>query len=223
MKIDRAKIHVFDENDKQTQKLEVMFNPTEYSNSLNAKWIGETSSIEFIKANYSNFTITLFFDSYEEQADVREDHEKWDGTIVRTVIGTKRIFELAVPTVPGKNRKQPPVCMFIWGKFYFKGVVEKVDQKFTMFLSTGIPVRAYVTVTLKNVLSLKDSLKLNGIGACRKARIVKDGDRLDIIASEELKDPAKWYLIANVNNIVDPLNFPTSADMGRLLIIPDVG
>lgn len=200
-----------------------MFNPTEYSNSINAKWNGETSNIEFINTNYSDLKITLFFDSYEEQGDVREDRKKRGDSTGRTVVGTKRILELAIPTVYGKNRKQPPVCMFSWGKFNFKGVVKSVTQKFTMFLSTGIPVRASVTVVLKKVLSLKDALELNGVGACRKARAVKDGDRLDIIAAEELKDPAKWYLIANINNIDNPLNFPTSADMGRILIIPDVG
>lgn len=218
--MDKAKIYVFDEKDTKTQELEVMFNPTDYSNSLNAKWIGETSNIEFIKSNYSNFEVNLFFDSYEEGVDVREDHKTREG---KTVIGTKRILKLAIPTVPGKNRRQPPVCMFSWGKFYFKGVIESVKQKFTLFLPDGIPARAHLTIIFKNVLSLKDALELNGVGACRKARIVKDGDRLDIIAAEELKDPDKWYLIAKVNKIPDPLNFPTNKDMGRLLIIPDVG
>ena len=218
--MDKAKIIVFDEKDRETKVLEVMLNSTEYSSSQNGIWEDKTTNLEFIRSNYSIFTLNLFFDSYEEKVDVREDHITWDG---RTVIGTKSISELAIPTVPGRLKKRPSMCMFICGKFFFKGVIEKVDQKFTMFLLNGIPARANVTVVMKNILSLEDTLKLNGVGACRKVRIVKEGDRLDIIAAEELKDSAKWYLIADVNNIENPLKFPAHEDIGRLLIIPDVG
>lgn len=140
----KAKICVFDEDDKIIKVLEVMFIQEEYlkSNSKNG----------FCR---NTLTLLLFFDSYEEKADVREDHETRDK---RTVIGTKRIFELVIPMVPGKNGKQPPVCMFVWGKFCFKGVVQQVEEKFTMFLPDGVPCRAYVIVKLKNILNLKDAL-----------------------------------------------------------------
>jgi len=218
--MERAKIHVLDKNDKIIKDLEVMFNPTELSNSINVKWKGEQGKIEFEETEFASLTLNLFFDSYEIGVDVREDHETRDG---RKVIGIKRISELTIPSVEGKKKKQPPMCLFSWGKFFFKGVIEKVDQNFIMFLPNGIPVRAKVTVTIKNVPGLKDVLKLNGIEACRKFRIVKESDRLDLIAAEELKDAAKWYWIASLNNIADPLNFPTRKDMGKVLIITDKG
>lgn len=218
--MEKAKISVLDKGGNVEKDLVVMFNPTEFSNSLNAKWVGETSDIQFRKTEFSNLTLELFFDSYEEGHDVREDHNTREG---KPVIGTKRISELTIPTVEGKFGKQPPLCLFSWGKFLFKGIIEKVDQKFIMFLPSGIPVRAKITVVMKSVQSVKDALTLNGVGACRKARIVKEGDRLDIIAAEELKDATKWHLIASLNRIADPLNFPARDDMGKVLIIPDMG
>ncbi len=218
--MERAKIHVLDENDKIIKDLEVMFNPTELSNSISVSWEGEKGKIQFKETNFESLTLDLFFDSYEEGVDVREDHKTGDG---RNIIGIKRISELAIPSEEGKVRKKPPVCLFSWGKFFFKGVIERVEQNYIMFLPNGLPVRAKVKITMKNVQGLKDVLKLNGIEACRKVRIVNEGDRLDLIAAEELKDPAKWDLIATLNNIADPLNFPAQEDMGKVLIIPDKG
>jgi hypothetical protein len=216
--MDRAKIHVLDDKEKIIKDIEVLFNPTELTDSVSAKWEGDKGNMQFKGTDFANLTLNLFFDSYEEGIDVREDHKTRDG---RNVIGTKRISELIIPSEEGKAGKKPPVCLFSWGKFFFKGVIEKVDQNFIMFLSSGIPVRAKVTITMKNVQGLKDVLKLNGIEACRKVRVVKEGDRLDLIAAEELKDENKWYMIASANNIVNPLNFPTREDMGKVLMIPD--
>lgn len=209
--MEKARICLLDENDKEIKDktIEVMFNPTDYSTSLNVEWgEGNQNGMIFSRSNYGNLDLKLFFDTYEKGTDVRE-------------AGIKKIAELGLPSVEGEERKKPPVCLFQWGKFKFKGVIEKVDQSFTMFLSDGTPVRANVNVTMKPVVDEKDILKLSGIEACRKLRVVKQGDRLDTIAAEELKDPLKWRLIADANNITDPLNFPGPEDTGKVIIIPD--
>jgi hypothetical protein len=222
--MERAKIYVLDDKGKKMENktIEVMFNPKDYAHSLNVEWEGENEDIpEFKRSNFGTLTITLFFDSYEKGVDVREDHEIRSSGKVRKIAGTKRIIELGLPSVEGKDSKRPPICLFSWGKFNFKCVIENVKQEFTMFLSNGIPVRAKVTITMKPVTSVQDTLKMKGIEACRKIRIVKEGDRLDIIAAEELKDPLLWRKIAKANDIADPLNFPGPDNIGRVLIIPD--
>jgi hypothetical protein len=209
--MEKAKIHILDDKGKKREDktIDVMFNPTEYSNAINVKWKGGEGEIpEFLGSNFGNLVITLFFDTYEKGADVRE-------------AGIKRIVELGVPSVEGEEWKTPPLCLFSWGKFNFKGVIEKVEPNFTMFLSDGTPVRAKVTITMKPVLSAQDMLKMQGVEACRKVRTVIEGDRLDIIAAEELKDSSLWRKIAEANNIADPLNFPRPEDIGRVIIIPD--
>lgn len=190
--------------------IKVMFNPTEYSLPLEVAWKGDPGSMpQYEKSNFGGFGVTLLFDTYEKESDVREGEN-----------GTKKLANLALPSVSGKKKKRPPMCLFIWGKFRYKGVIEKIDQKFTMFLNDGTPVRASVTISMKPILSVKDMMKLNGSKDSRKFYQVKPGDRLDIIAEDQLKNPALWQVIAKANAIKDPVSFPAPSDYGRTLIIP---
>lgn len=206
---EKAKIIVF-KNGAIDRQIPVMFNPGEYSVSADATVAGDGPGIQFKRVNVPDFLVTLFFDSYEDNAqpDVREK--------------IKPIAELIMPTVEGKETKQPPLCLFSWGGFGYRGIVTKVTQRFTMFLATGIPVRAEVTVTFKAVIIKEEDAKFTGKEACRKIWTVKSGDRIDLIAYRALKDPALWPEIATLNRISDPLEFPREVDLGRQLIIPDL-
>lgn len=190
-----------------SDEISVMFNPADYSVATSSEVSGEGSSLQFNKVKKEDFTVNLFFDTYEKGEDVRDETEK--------------IASLQLPTVEGKTTKQPPVCAFVWGKFTYKGIISRVDQKFTMFLSTGIPVRAELTVTFKAALTWQEDAALKGREACRKLWTVKDGDRLDLIAYTALNDASQWRKVAYANNISDPLVFPTYDDIGRVLVIPD--
>jgi len=91
-----------------------------------------------------------------------------------------------------------------------------------MFLSSGIPVRAKLTLTFQSVLTKQEDADFQGKEACWKIWTVKAGDRIDLIAHEALKDVTQWKKLAEINNIYDPLLFPTKADIGTTLIIPDI-
>lgn len=185
----------------------VMFNPSTYSVVTTADVNGEGASLQFNRVKIEDFTVSLFFDTYEKGEDVRDE--------------TGKITALLSPTVEGKKTKQPPVCVFAWGKFSYKGVIYKIDQKFTMFLSSGIPVRSELTVTFKSVVTIEEDAALKGKEACRKLWTVRAGDRLDMIAHATLNDVSQWRRIAYANSIADPLFFPTGSDIGRILVIPD--
>lgn len=207
--MEKAKIYILDESGTKGESIEVMFNPAEYTNTLTAEWVEKLGgNLQFKGSKFENLNITLFFDTYEKGTDVRD-------------AGIKKIVDLGIPSVDGTECKYPPVCLFSWGKFNFKGVIDKVEQNFIMFTQDGIPVRAKVTVTMKPVLSAQDMLKMQGAEACRKVRTVIEGERLDIIAAEELKDPSLWRKIADANNVADPFNFPGPEDIGKIIIIPD--
>ena len=53
-----------------------------------------------------------------------------------------------------------------------------------------------------------------------RVRIVGAGDRLPLLAMEVYGDARLWRPIAEANDIDDPLQFPQSEDLGRLLVIP---
>lgn len=206
MAVEKAKIYI----ENQGDPVEVLFNPREYSISQQADFgTGENSDteVQFNGFKFQPFNLSLFFDTYEEQVDVRDKY-------------TDKIARLTEPSVEGTENNRPPECIFSWGSFAIQGVIQKVDQKFTMFLSDGTPVRAEITISFNPVDA---SREVNDLiwEACRKHLIVKSGDRLDLIAHRMLKDPASWRKIAEINNITDPLDFPADDDIGTVIIIPE--
>ena len=189
------------------EEIPVMYNPTELSLNKTVMVQGEGSNIQFQRVNNDDLTVSLFFDTYERQVDVRSK--------------TNRIVALTVPSVGTNVRKEPPVLVFTWAGPLFTGIIVKLDQKFTMFLSSGIPVRAELSVTFKSVLTEEEDLQSRGYFNCRQLWQVRQGDRLYLIAQATLGDPEQWRLIAAQNGIEDALNFPQRKDIGRTLVIPD--
>jgi nucleoid-associated protein YgaU len=53
-----------------------------------------------------------------------------------------------------------------------------------------------------------------------RVRAIKAGDHLPVIAAEIYGDPRLWRLIAEANDIDDPLRFPTPQDVGRVILVP---
>lgn len=203
--VEKAIIEVLEGPDRGSIK--VMYNPEEYTVTARANMTGSASNIQFNRADAEDFTVSLFFDTYEEKRDVREQ--------------TDKIASLVLPTVDRSETRQPPLCCFLWGSFAFKGLVARVEQNFTMFLETGIPVRAELRVTFKTSLTPQEDEEHTGREACRRLWTVKSGDRLDLIAYKTLKDHTQWRKIAEANDIANPIAFPSKKDLGTLLIIPD--
>lgn len=119
--------------------LNVCFNPKEFSVEKQVQWTPKEGSIsdeppeEFSKPTPATLNVTLHFDTYEDKTSVVD---KFTGKLEK--------LALIVP-----DKKRPPLCSFIWGKFVFQGVVESLSQKFTMFLSDGTAVRCEATLKMK--------------------------------------------------------------------------
>ena len=189
------------------QEIEVMYNPTELALNTSVQVQGVGSNIQFQRVNQDDLTVSLFFDSYEQQEDVRQQ--------------TDKILNLTKPTTGSGVRREPPVVLFSWSDVWFTGLITAVNQKFTLFLSSGVPVRAELTVTFKQVLSQKQDLEAQGYFNCRRLWQVSENDRLYIVASKVFGDAKQWRAIAAANNIYDPLNFPRKSDIGRTIVIID--
>lgn len=202
--LEKAKIIV----QETREEIPVMYNPTELSLNKTVSVQGEGSNIQFQRVSDDDLTVSLFFDSYEQRTDIRRV--------------TQRIAALTTPSVGTNARKEPPVVVFTWAGALFTGIIVKLDQKFTMFLGSGIPVRAELSVTFKSVLTPTEDLAARGYFNCRRLWTVQADDRLYLIAARALGDARQWRLIADNNGIDDPLNFPTPTDIGRTLVIIDM-
>ncbi|HEY7955295.1 MAG: hypothetical protein ACHQ17_04320 [Polyangia bacterium] len=225
-KLERAKIYVLENDGKDNKKAEpktgidVCFNPKEYSLDKSVAWkavkaFSDAPQAEFTEPSPMTLSVTLQFDTYEERVSVRDKY-------VRALekLAMMRIPFAKNPKSGDKKKSGPPVILFVWGRFTFKGVVESVSQKYTMFLSDGTPVRAEVALKVRNVLESQiddDKKAAAASSASTKSYSVKEGDRLDSIAASELGDASRWTEIAMENNIDDPIK---QLSTGTTLKIP---
>jgi hypothetical protein len=190
-----------------SSKIKVQYNPEELTLSQSAVVDGTGNKVFFHRTEPDNLVVSLVFDTYEARTDVRAK--------------TDQILALTQPQDSHSGGKVPPTVQFIWDDRLFTGAVVKVDQKFTMFLPSGIPVRADLTVTFKEVLTDKEELDALGLEHCRRLLEVSQGDTLGLTAYKALGDRKQWRLIADANGIYDPISFPQDAWIGRTIAIPD--
>ena len=194
-KLKKAFIQILDAQGKVKEEVPVLFNPTEYSMEKSNEFASvnipglESPMLQFSRGNLETLTMDLFFDSYEENKDVRMDY-------------TTKITDL-LKIDPDIHA--PPILRFVWGSLNFTCVLSKVSKKFTMFRSDGIPVRATLSVTFneyRTEVSAKEKPKESSDRT--KTYTIKQGDSLWAIAAREYGDPASWRPIADKNRIENP-------------------
>ena len=232
-KLERARIHVLNGDGKSStdvgSAIEVCFNPKEYSLEKSVEWDGEKAfsdapQPEFKAPKPMTLSVTLQFDTYEERTNVRD---KWVRQIEKLTLMTGDLPNdgKSAKSKSDKQKFRPPTILFIWGRFTFKGVVESLSQKYTMFLSDGTPVRAECALKIRNVMDKHvDQGESQTFTAGTNARTVGVGanDRLDLIAAKELGDAGRWQEIALLNDIVDAPNIAGSDGQRKtLLTLPE--
>jgi hypothetical protein len=210
----------------------VSFNPTEFT--LNkANQIAEVNIpgldspvLQFVRGQTETLSLDLFFDSTDSGMD---------SSATSVTKQTDQLYQLI--KIDG-SLHAPPVVFFSWGqqfpgnrayasmgdgsgsqqRYGFKCIVESVRQRFTLFTSSGIPLRAVLTVSLKEYKTLSEQLKeINKTSPDHThARVVQTGDTLAKIAADVYGDPAQWRAIADQNTILNPLTLTP----GMVLEIP---
>lgn len=182
------------------------FNPSEYQVSNSVKYSEKTipgtqaSIQQFISGENPTLTMSLLFDTYIPPSIYVPVESGVDVSLL-----TRQVVSLT--HIKGSLHR-PPKVTFVWGSVTFQGIVTSVTQKFTMFLPSGIPVRATLDVTFKSVTDRQ----LLGMFAPlespdrTKYRVVKEGEYLWNYAWEEYDSPGMWRVIAEANGIKDPLD-----------------
>lgn len=186
----------------ESGKVTVMYNPKELT--LDSSTQFQRSAMpglqvpvtQFVSGQTQTMSMSLFFDTYEKKTDVRKETSK-----LTNLLKIKRDIHA------------PPVCAFEWGGplsaepgFFFKGVFDKISQKFTMFLDSGIPVRATLTVSISEYQTINEQEKYIKFESSdrSKVRVVNQGDQLWHVSTREYDDRRLWRVIADANNLENP-------------------
>ena len=200
------------------EDIEVQYNPTELSFDKAAQ-IAEINIpgldsplLQFIRGQNEKLMVDLFFDTTSSGM----------GSGAQSVAQeTDKIYQL-LKIRP--DRHSPPVCDFIWGSSGFPGnyvsdkvggnqrrghfrcVVESVKQKFTLFSTEGIPLRATLTVSLREFRLLEEQLpSMNRNSPDRtNSHVLSRGETLSSVSYKHYLKPSSWRDIADANGIEDP-------------------
>jgi hypothetical protein len=196
-------------------RMDVQFNPTEFSTTKGAQ-IAEIAIpgidspiLQFIRGTNETVSLELFFDTTEfgMGAEVRPVTEQTD-----------RFYALV--KMSGEDHA-PPRCRFGWGESFpglvhqsgqvsgkrktFECLIESIQQKFTLFSPQGVPLRARLTLALREYKTLEQQLKMLNLQTADHTRVhvVQSGETLPYIAYVAYKNPGQWRIIAEANNLRD--------------------
>ncbi len=189
----------------------VQFNPETVSLSKSADWAEKKGDhtldiplVEWKGGKALKLEMTLFFDTYEDDKDVRDK--------------TQPIEELSMVQ---DETHGPPILEFLsGGKAWYhrndKGLtwnLTSFSTTYKMFNAQGVPVRAEMKVGLTEYATeeqQKARIRLQSPDH-EKMHRVRPGDTLHSIAMEAYNDPSKWRPIAEANSIEDPLDLQPGA------------
>lgn len=215
------------------QHLAVQFNPTEYTTTKGAQFAEiqipgiDAPLQQFVAGQAERITLDLFFDSTE------------DGTGTGATAVTDRTNEFFRLVKMSGADHAPPRLRLYFGDHGFPGVVadrtagaaatprrafdcvcESVQQRFTLFNPDGVPLRARLTVTLREYRTLEQQLEDLDLQSPdhTRLRVVQQGENLPLIAYRAYGSAAEWRRIAEANDVDDPRDVPP----GTVLELPPV-
>lgn len=217
-------------SDGSLEIFDVQFNPTEFTLDKAAQ-IAEisipgldTPLLQFVRGQNEKLTVDLFFDSTESGTGA-------GATSVTTL--TDPVYSLVKIEPDGHA---PPICTFIWNAKFpgadlpavagnqrrseFQCIVESVKQKFTFFSPEGVPLRATLSLVLREYKTLDRQLEQLNLSSPNRthSHITAAGDTFASIATRFYRRPTEWRAIAAANEVDDPRRL----NPGRFLRIPPI-
>lgn len=200
------------------ERIPVLFNPEEYTVSRDNNFAQmavpglRAPLIQFVHGNMKTLEMELLVDTHEKHEEAgRVVNEAGDD--VRTL--TDRIIGLMDIDA---TTHAPPHLLFTWGTFTFTCVLASGSQRFIMFRSDGIPVRARLQVTFNEFTNAETEAREVKRETSDYSSIytVVQNDTVSAIAERVYGNPALWRPIALRNAVDDPRRL----EPGRRLLVP---
>jgi nucleoid-associated protein YgaU len=181
------------------------FNPSEYQVSKANMFAEipipglEAPLIQYVRGDSEKLSLEALVDTSNTLDDVRE----------RFVDRLRSLMSI--------NAKEhaPPLVAFVWDRQVFTGVLENLGVTYVLFSPEGIPLRAKLTLSLREDTSASVLPPLQSPNV-EKSFVVRRGDTLASISQALYRSPAYWRQLAAANGIVDPRRLPP----GQVLTVP---
>lgn len=136
--------------DEAGLSVDAQYNPKELQIDKSVPWQKHNKAnanglqLEFTGAEGRTMSVELLFDGYEEKASIQG-----------SVAMLEKLATVREPNSSEDDKRRPHHCVVVWGTVMgggdnkFKCVIEQISTKYTMFSQDGIPLRATVTLKLK--------------------------------------------------------------------------
>ncbi|MER7167918.1 peptidase M23 [Micromonospora sp. NPDC000207] len=193
-----------------------MFNPQQLALTKSANWIphvvrgAENVGVaEFTGSGPRTLSLDVFLDTTENHS--RSVQERVEA-LLTCCVPTKASIAAKAPS--------PPWVKFAWGQFQtvsFYSYVSQINATYRLFDPDGTPLRATCSMTLNEISgSTPGQNPTSGSRTARRVHRLVAGDSLELLAYREYGDPTVWRVIAEANDIDDPVRLP----VGRQLLLP---
>jgi nucleoid-associated protein YgaU len=209
---------------------DVQYNPTEFSLDKGVQLAEiaipglDSPLLQFVRGQAEKLSVELFFDTTDSGTGAGAQ------SVTRL---TDPIYSLAKIEPAGHA---PPIVTFAWNAAFpganlpaaagnqrrnaFRGVVESCRQKFTFFSPEGVPLRATLTLSLREYKTLDEQLSQLNLSSPDRthAHLTRRGEALWHVAARYYTQPGQWRAIADRNDIDDPRRL----EPGVLLTVPSI-
>lgn len=177
--------------------VEVQFNPltlkVTYTNQLSNGDQPGGSPKQFVGQSTTKMSLELWFDSTDDQSDVR--------------LKTGKIAYFITPKADTQegNKKIAPRVQFSWGTFLFSGFIDSMDENIEFWSEKGVPLRASMTLSLSEQAFQfgREGDALGDALANLRAVLPRAGQTLQEIAMR-YRAGKRWQDIGAANGVENP-------------------
>ena len=190
------------------------FNPAQLSLTRRAQWKTTPAQIErdgslpeFMGSQPREMGVEIFLDSSDEPTS---------NSVLKKVESLLACCDVTTKSIAAKQ-PSPPWVVFQWGSFStarFTAYVSSVEAAYSLFGTTGVPIRATCRLQLHEIPSnTKGQNPTSGALTAQRVHRVVAGDSLQSLAWREYGDSAAWRAIAEANGIDDPTRLVNGVEL----------
>ncbi len=232
-------------------ELKVQFNPETLKVGYQVKKANEDqakgSPFQFTGPGNTKLSVDLIFDTTVDAPKPSSELIEGDGDHTGSVSDNERVKDVRVLTravnyflrakerSEDGNRYSLPHIGFLWGSFFFYGIMDSMNETLEFFSAEGLPLRASVSISItqqKVDPEIRDGMAGAGTGGLRSRTPdleafaeqntpqveSKAGDTVQDAAARATGDPRNWRDLAEANDIDNPRNLAP----GTTLTMPSV-
>lgn len=199
-------------------RITCLFNPSELTIAKSNLWESDnvpgrnSPDLYFTGGEAGTMDLSLVFDTTADGTAVTRHTD--------TLLGVMKVDPTLPSHDPERNKGRPPWVKFHWGDLHsFKAIVTQLSLTFTYFSSSGVPLRARASLSLRQ---FQEDAKwgpqnpTSGTPEPHRVHRLERGETLDRLAAAYYGDSTLWRHIATANGIEDPLRI----EPGTPLVIP---